>query len=300
MKKGGNFRIFELEDGMRGRLIYSTHTNRHVGDESFFLGIDEECILGIYLGTPDNIGAKIWTNIHTGPLRAGDRLGRGVMYRDTKRNAFMILQPADGNLVVYDGSDFTDSSRIPLWASNTAGGASFDFHLDVRPNGMLKLTEDGPPKRVYYTKDLFGSVMKPHRYASACFHVALDPCSYEPTAVPRPCPEDIEIVMKEAFKQSQAALPCPSTMANVPSVSSRMEISTSTPALISCGTLDPLAFISLGHLDAELRMLWLGISLTFVHLVDFYSKTVVSSKVVQEKLGGIPTPLEKLVTTFLA
>ena len=193
MKKGGNFRIFELEDGMKGRLIFSTHTNRHVGDESFFLGIDDECILGIYLGTPDNISDKIWTNIHTGPLKPGDRLGRGVLYRDTKQNAFMILQPADGNLVVYDGSDFSDSSRMPLWASNTAGDASFDFHLDVRPNGMLKLIEDGPPKRVYYTKDLLG--LK-NRFTSTCFHVALDPCSFEPTAVPRPCMEDVEIVIK--------------------------------------------------------------------------------------------------------
>ena len=201
MKKGGSFRIFQLEDGMRRRLIFSTHSNRHVGDqfgplgdEPFFLGIDDECILSIYLGTPDNIGDKIWTNIHTGPLKSGDRLGRGVIYRDTKRNAFMILQPADGNLVVYDGSDFSDSSRTPLWASNTAGDASFDFHLDIRPNGMLKLTEDGPPKRVYYTKDLFEPKDRPD---NTCFHVALDPCSYEPTAFSRPCPEEVEIVMRD-------------------------------------------------------------------------------------------------------
>jgi len=194
MKLEGNFRIFELQDGVRQRTTFSTHSQRHADDGPTFLGIDDECILGIYKGTPENVGEKIWTNMHTDPLMPGDRLSRGVMYRDTKRNAFMILQPADGNLVVYDGSDFTDSDRTPLWASNTAGDASFDFHLDIRPNGLLKLTENGPPQKVYYTKDLLGLE---DRFATACFHVALDPCTYEPTAISRPCPEDVEEVMRD-------------------------------------------------------------------------------------------------------
>ena len=183
MMRGGNFRIIRKDNGTEEKVVFSTHSNSG-GSGPFYLGIDEECILGIY----DSGSDKIWTNIRNEALKPGDRLNRGEMYRDTRLNAFLILQPSDGNLIVYDGQDFTDSSRTPLWSSNTAGDASDDYHLDIRRDGTLKLFEK--PKRVYYSRDLQAN-------GAECFNVILDACTYEPIAVPRPCPHEVELVMRD-------------------------------------------------------------------------------------------------------
>lgn len=135
---------------------YATHTSQGQTGGDYVLMIDEECILHLYEGKFGCDGVELenelWTNIRKEALGPGDRLGKGeyVAWRGRR----LILQPGDGNLVLYGPSNEV------LWAADNEWDSpptARDYFAHVQPDGHLVLvgvdleTGDETP---YFDKDL--------------------------------------------------------------------------------------------------------------------------------------------------
>lgn len=161
-------------------LDYATHTYDDESEDShYFMAIDDDCILHIYKGVMDchsvSIEKEIWTNVKFEPLQAGDVLRQGQYVRDKEAGTSLVLQSADGNLVLYqDGPSGPEGSV--LWASNMEWGDGpgqiyEEYYVRIAHNGHLTLVGidfdangDTPREQVYFDKDLYSG-------GAACFTV---------------------------------------------------------------------------------------------------------------------------------
>jgi hypothetical protein len=76
-------------------LDYATHTGGGFPGE-YFLAIDNDCILHLYKGSFNcssvHVQDELWTNIHLGPIKNGDRLGKGEIVRDLEKGTQLVMQ----------------------------------------------------------------------------------------------------------------------------------------------------------------------------------------------------------------
>eukprot|EP00978_Attheya_sp_CCMP212_P021844 scaffold64212_cov40-Attheya_sp.AAC.1 len=156
---------------------YATHTSEELG--SYYLGIDDDCILHIVRET------ELWTNIKREPLKAGDRLGKGeqVIFDNGDR---LLLQSSDGNLVLYR------NGHSAIWAANAKPEPSndHDFFAIVSSKGhlILKGRAQHGKASTYYDLNL-------HSKGAKCFHVVYDESKDDLIAEPYTCNENRRVLL---------------------------------------------------------------------------------------------------------
>jgi len=167
------------------QLDYATHSSAGGPiDGKYFMAIDDDCVLHTYRGTFDcnsvSIEREIWSNVKREPLQRGDLLRQGQYVRDADAKTSLLMQSADGNLVLYQDFSHGSPEGDVLWAANEEWGEGVmesnrrrfnEFYARIALNGHLTLVGidfDGTPREtVYFDKDL-------HSGGADCFSVEYD------------------------------------------------------------------------------------------------------------------------------
>ena len=147
-------------------LDYATHTGGGPIDGKYFMTIDDDCVLRIYRRAIDcnsvDIEEELWSNVLHEPLHQGDILRQGQYVRDDSAGTSLLLQSADGNLVLYQDNNNGPEGDV-LWAANQEWGSGpsstyNEYYARISENGHMTLVGidfNGSPREiVYFDKEL--------------------------------------------------------------------------------------------------------------------------------------------------
>lgn len=169
LSQRGNLVVYEGTNHNVGSPVFATHTKGPLGP--YTLAVDKNCLLGIFEGEGYPIAGKlVWSNIRNA-LMIGQRLGKSEILRQKHLGVFLTVRP-DGNLVVYDGNDYSDSKMKKMWSSKKRPiHDNADFFLRAGKAGELALNRVGGGT---YWSETFETD------ETACYAVLIDGDGYHP------------------------------------------------------------------------------------------------------------------------